>query len=165
MRILIPVDGTPECETPIPMAQQLASELDAEIYLVRVVEVLDAFSSLRFDPDILRMMEDAARYLRELVSRFELPADRTRRLVGRGDDAAKEIITIAEAKGIDLIIMASHCKGRLQRLAQGSVYQGVLGSRVCPVLGVPLPAHGAGVDTAQWQRGPVAAATRPGGAA
>lgn len=149
MRILIPVDGTPECETPIPMAQQLASELDAEIYLVRVVEVLDAFSSLRFDPDILRMMEDAARYLRDLASRFELPADRTRRLVGRGDDPAKEIITIAEAKGIDLIFMASRHKGWLQRLARGCVYCDVLDSEAYPVMGVPLAARGAAVDIAQ----------------
>lgn len=165
MRVLIPVDGTPECETPIPMAQQLASELDAEIYLVRVVEVMDAFSSLRFDPDILRMMEDAARYLRDLAARFELPADRTRRLVGRGEDAAKEIITIAEAKGIDLIFMASRHKGWLQRLARGCVYCDVLDSEAYPVMGVPLPAHGAPVDTAQWQRSAAAAATRPGGAA
>ena len=139
MRILIPVDGRPECEMPIPIAQQLASAADAEIYLVRVVEVIDAFSPLRLDLDILRMMADAARYLRELTSRFELPADRTRCLVGRSDNAAKEIITVAQKNDIDLILMSSHCKGWLRQLTRGSVCSQVVRSRVCPVLSMPLP--------------------------
>jgi len=139
MRILVPVEGTPECEISIPLAQQLASELDAEICLVRVVVWIDALSGLKFDPDILRMMDDAARYLAEVESRFELPADRTRRLVSWSDNAAKEIVTIAENEDIDLIIMATHCKGWLQRLAQGSVYRDVVRSQVCPVLCAPLP--------------------------
>jgi nucleotide-binding universal stress UspA family protein len=149
MKILIPVDGTPECEMAVPTARQMAGALDAEIYLVRVVEVLDAFSPVRFDPGILRMMEDAARYLHDLASRFELPADRTRRVVGRGDDAAKEIVTIAELKDIDLIIMASRHKGWLRRLARGCIYCDVLDSDACPVLCVPEPAQETAVDVAQ----------------
>lgn len=138
MKILIPVDGSEECEASIPVAQKLANAVDAHIYLLRVVEVRDAFSPVRFDPDTLRMMEDAAKYLSGLVSRFELPKGRTTYLVGRSDDAAKEIIGMVEREGIDLIIMASHCKGVLQQLTRGSVYYGVLTSKACPVLGVPL---------------------------
>lgn len=136
MRILIPVDGRPECEMAIPLAQQLARGLDAETYLVRVVEVMDAFSPLRFEPDILRMGDDAARYLDDLVSRYKLAADRTRRVVSRSDNAAKEIITIARENSIDLIIMTSHCKGWLRRLTRGSVCGEVVRSRVCTVLSV-----------------------------
>jgi nucleotide-binding universal stress UspA family protein len=142
MKILIPVDGTPECETAIPKAQQMAGGLDAEIYLVRVVEVADAISPVRYDSDTFRIMQEAERYLGELAARFKLPADRTRRIVGRGDDTAKEIITIVQGKAIDLIVMATHCKGLLQRLTRGSVYHGVLRSQACPVLSIPLPAHG-----------------------
>ena len=141
MRILIPVDGTPECETAIPKAQQMAGALEAEIYLVRVVEVGDDISPVRFDSEAFRVMQEAERYLGELASRFKLPAERTRRIVGRGHDTAKEIITIAQGKGIDLIVMATHCKGLLQRLTRGSVYHGVLRSQACPVLSVPLPAQ------------------------
>jgi nucleotide-binding universal stress UspA family protein len=137
MRILIPVDGRPECEKSIPVAQQLASTVDAEFCLVRVIEVMDAFSPLRFDPDIRRMLEDAARYLDDLVARYELPADRTQCLVGRNDNAAKEIITIAQNNSIDLIVMSSHCKGWLRRLTRGSVCREVVISMVCPVVSMP----------------------------
>ena len=139
MRILIPLDGTPECEVSIPLAQQLAIGLDAEICLLRVIEVPGGFSALGSAHDMVRMMDDAVSYLSDLTSRFELPEDRTRRVVREALNAAAEIITFAETEDIDLIIMASHCRGWLGRLAQGSVCSEVVRSRVCPVLCVPLP--------------------------
>jgi nucleotide-binding universal stress UspA family protein len=150
MRVLVPVNGTRECEIPIALARQLAGAVGAEVYLVRVIEWIDAFSGLRFDPDILRMMDDAARYLVELASRLGLPEDRTQPLVSWSDNAAKEIITIAEKEGIDLIIMASRRKGWLQRLVQGnSLCSHLVRSQVCPVLCVPLaPAQVAHRDPA-----------------
>jgi nucleotide-binding universal stress UspA family protein len=143
MRILIPVDGTPECEAPIPFARRVANEVEADMYLVRVVEVRNAVSPARIEPGTVQMMQDAEKYLGELASRFELPADHTRRVVSQSKDVAKEISKIAEREGIDLIVMASHCKGWLQRLTKGSVYHGVLTSQACPVLSVPVPAQGA----------------------
>jgi nucleotide-binding universal stress UspA family protein len=140
MRILMPLDGTPECERPMPLAQQLASAMAAEVYLLRVVEVKGGLSPLRSDPDMARMMGDAASYLSDLASRFELPADRTHRVVREALNAATEITTFAEIEGIDLIIMASHRRGWLGRLTQGSVCGHVVRSRVCPLLCVPLPA-------------------------
>jgi nucleotide-binding universal stress UspA family protein len=139
MRILIPLDGTPECEISIPLARQLATAADAEICLLRVIEVPGGFSALRSGHDIARMMDDAAGYLSELTSRFELPEDRTRRVVREALNAATEISTFAEIEGMDLIIMASHCRGWLGRLTQGSVCSEVIRSKVCPVLSMPLP--------------------------
>jgi nucleotide-binding universal stress UspA family protein len=148
MRILVPVDGTPECEKPISLARQLANAVDAEIYLLRVIEVPGGFSPLRSGSDIARMMDDAVRYLSELTSRFELPEARTRRVVRETLNAASEISTFAEIEGTDLIIMASHYRGWLGRLTQGSVSKEVMRSKVCPVLCVPLPRAAAKVVTA-----------------
>jgi len=160
MRILVPVKGTPECEAPIRRAQQLASAGEAEIYLVRVAVWIDAFSGLRFDPDILQMMNDAARYLGELVSRFELPADRTRCLVSWSANAAKEIISIAEKEGIDLMIMSCRRKSWLRYLARGCVYCDVVRSHICPVLCVP-PAPVAQASPRDGARHPTMAAMQP----
>ena len=130
----------------------MSSELDGEIYLVRVVVWIEAFSGLRFDPDILRMIEDAKSYLGELASRFDLPADRTVTLVRYGDNTAKQIITVAEDEDIDLVIVGSRCKSWLRRLGKGSVYWGVVRSRVCPVCVVPFPERRPAGDIAQWRR-------------
>jgi nucleotide-binding universal stress UspA family protein len=138
MRILIPLEGTRESEKPIPLAQQLATAPDAEIYLLRVVELKGGFSPLRSAPDIVGMIDDAERYLSDLTSRFKLPANHTRLPVRESDNAAKEIITTAGIEGIDLIMMASHCRSRLGQVTRGSVCSEVIRSRVCPVLCVPL---------------------------
>jgi hypothetical protein len=52
-------------------------------------------------------MEEARAYLEELAIRHELPADRTQCLVGRSENAAKEIIATAQANGVGLILMSS----------------------------------------------------------
>lgn len=147
MRILVPLDGTLESEAAIPVARRLAEALDAEICLLHVVEVLDAFSPLRFDPEIAQMMENRAIYLGELMPPHELPADRTVCRVEHSDDAAAEIVAVAEKEAVDLIVMATRCSSWLQRMARGSVYREVLGAEACPVLGIPPGAHLATVDT------------------
>jgi nucleotide-binding universal stress UspA family protein len=138
MRILVPLDGTPESETAIPVARRLASVDDSAIYVLRVVEVMDGFSPLRFDPDIVAMMEEAGTYVGELVFDHALPTDRTLGLVEWGDDAGEQIISMARRHEIDLIVMTSRRKGWLRRLTRGSVYRQVAESQVCPVLGVPV---------------------------
>jgi nucleotide-binding universal stress UspA family protein len=147
MRILIAVDGSAECEVSLPLAARLVGALNADAYLVQVI---DGFASTKghvhhepeweggIEAEVLAIMKKARDYLDELVSRYELPADRTRCLVGRNENTAKEITTIAENNGIDLIVIASHCRGWVRQLTQGSVCSEVVRSKVCPVLCVPL---------------------------
>jgi len=147
MRILVAVDGSTEGEVALPVAARVVDALNADIHLL---QVLGGFATVKghvhhepewtggIGPEVLAIMKKARTYLDELVSRYELPADRTRCLVGRNENTAKEIITIARNNGIDLIVMSSHCRGWLGELAQGSVCSEVVHSRACPVLCVPL---------------------------
>ena len=157
MRILIAVDGSPQCEASLSVVARWVDVLNAHVYLLQVI---DDFASTRghgnheprcvgcVEAEVLAMKK-ARTYLDELVSRYELPADRTRCLVSRSDNAAKEIITIAQKNGIDLIAMSGHCRSWLGELIPGSVCSEVVTSRDCPVLCVPLaraeasPQHGA----------------------
>jgi nucleotide-binding universal stress UspA family protein len=137
MRIMVPVDGAPECEEAVPMAARLAEGLGADVYLVRVVEAIDAFSPLRHDPEIATMVKGTRAYLHDLAYRWELPTEQTQCLVTHTDNAAKELIELAKANEIDLIVMATHGKKGLRRWAQGSVTDEVIRAKVCPVITVP----------------------------
>jgi nucleotide-binding universal stress UspA family protein len=163
MRIMVPVDGALECEEAVPMAARLAEGFGADVYLVRVVEAIDAFSPLRHEPEIATMVKETRTYLHDLAYRWELPTEQTQCLVTHTDNAAKELIELAKANEIDLIVMATHGRKGLQRWAQGSVTDEVIRAKVCPV--ITIPAAGApevGGRRARWYEGlPVPARGAP----
>jgi nucleotide-binding universal stress UspA family protein len=146
VRILIAVDGSAECEASLRIGARWVGVLDAHVYLLQVIDGLastracvnhESQCAESVEAQVLAMKK-ARIYLDQLVSRYELPAHRTRCLVGQSDSAAKEIITIAQNNGIDLIVMSSHCRSWLGQSIQGGVCSEVVYSRVCPVLCVPL---------------------------
>jgi nucleotide-binding universal stress UspA family protein len=147
MRVLIAVDGTHECEVSVPIAAKLARALDADVYLLQVLGGFAATSGHvhhepewtgGIEPEVLGMMKKARTYLEDLALQHELPVERTRCLVGRSENPAEEIITVARNSGVDLIVMSSHCGGWLRQLTKGSVCSEVVHSKVCPVLCVPV---------------------------
>jgi nucleotide-binding universal stress UspA family protein len=151
MRILVALDGSPECEWALPVAAKMVEVFNADVYLL---QVLTGFATTKghvhhepeweggIEGEILALMKKARNYLDELVSRYELPTDRTRCLVGRNEAPPNEIIDVARNNGIDLIVMTSHCRNWLGQLTQGSCCSEVVQAKVCPVLSVPV--HRAG---------------------
>ncbi len=136
VRILAPVDGTPEGEAVVPVAMKLMELYGGELMLVRLVEAIDAFGPYERS-DIVRMVEENRTYLHDLVQRWELPAEQTQCLVNHTDNAAKEIIHIAKASEASVIVMVGHRKKGLLRRLRGSVCDDVVRARVCPVVVVP----------------------------
>jgi nucleotide-binding universal stress UspA family protein len=151
MHIMVPVDGTPECEEAVPLAARLAEGFGADVYLVRVVEAIDAFSPLRPEPEIAEMVKHTRAYLHDLVYRWELPAEQTQCLVNHTDNVAKDLVELAKGHGIDLIVMATHGRKGLQRWAQGNVCDEIIRSKVCPVVVIPAAAvEEAGGKRVRW---------------
>jgi nucleotide-binding universal stress UspA family protein len=145
-KLLVPLDGSRFSEAVLPAALALADDLGAEILLVRV------------DPrghDILRLDEDVPssiggrehhsavairEYLEELLAC--LRADSTVPVsyrLERGDPATA-IIAAAEESHAALVTLATHGRTGLQRMALGSVADGVLQHGRAPLLLVhPTP--------------------------
>lgn len=149
MRIMVPVDGTPESEEAIPVAARLAEIFGADMCLARVVETIDAFSSLRPEPDVAARLSETADYLHGLVERQSLP-EQTKCLAVKGDNVAKVLGGLAASEGINLIVMTRRRRTGLQRRTQGSVWNRLVRAKVCSVLVVP-PA--AAVEEAAKSRG------------
>jgi len=136
VRILAPVDGTPEGEAVVPVAMKLMELYGGELMLVRLVEAIDAFGPYE-RADIVRMVEENRAYLHDLVQRWELPVEQTQCLVNHTDNTAKEIIHIANATEASVIVMVGHQRKGLLRWLRGSVCDAVVRARVCPVVVVP----------------------------
>jgi len=151
MRIMVPIDGTTECEEAVPLAARLAEGFGADVYLVRVVEAIDAFSPLRPEPEIATMVREARAYLHDLVYRWELPAEQTQCLVDHTDNVAKDLIELAKTHEVDLVVMATHGRKGVARWAQGNVCDEIIRSKVCPVVVIPAtPVQEEGGRRIRW---------------
>ena len=158
LRILVPLDGSPMSEAMLePAAHVIAALADAgrgALHLLRVVDLPSTGGHLKSQAHIsASMMEevkrDAKTYLSALVARLREGSLANLGLlitwsVALDADVAHAIIRVAENGedaegagifgGCDLIAMATHGRGGLQRWAMGSVTERVLGAAQLPLL-------------------------------
>jgi nucleotide-binding universal stress UspA family protein len=108
-------------------AAGVASRAGATMHVIGVV----APNPLAADEaEVERAIATAVDHLHDLVGAVRV------QVVGAGD-VADAILWAAEDVGADLIAMATHGRGPLERLALGSIAQQVVHRATCPVLVVP----------------------------
>ncbi len=135
-RILLAVDLTEECRRVARRAKALAEKAGAELHVVHVIEPL----SLAYGGDIPmdlsavqdQIHEQARSHLADFAASFGIPELARHLAFGRPES---EIHRIAEAEGMDLIVVGSHGRHGLALLL-GSTANGVLHGASCDVLAV-----------------------------
>src|SRR3954451_10793184 len=135
-RILIATDGSPASVEALELGLDLASERDAETFLVHVVPGIDVLTAGGFGmtgafphdlTDADRAPIDTAA---ALAARRGVPVE-TRLLRGNTVD---EIVACADSLDADLIVVGSRGHGTLASAVLGSVSRGVLRESMRPVL-------------------------------
>jgi nucleotide-binding universal stress UspA family protein len=149
-KILVPLDGSELAECAIPHMEAIARGCEApEIVLLRVTEPIylpgDYVIS---DNDRQRMdaqhRSAAAGYLGELERRLGDDGLSLSSVVISGR-VAESIVDYAGRNKADLIVMATHGRSGVSRLALGSVAERVLRLSCVPVLMVRAPGCVAGI--------------------
>lgn len=123
-KILIPLDGSECAENVLPVVEKLATELKAELVLLRVAL---AITFPGWDPTEaqLRVVREAEEYLRMVEERLRTKGFKVESHVRYGEDA-EEILEHAAQKEIDLIAMTTHGRSGVKRFLLGSVAEKVL---------------------------------------
>ena len=147
-RVLIPLDGSPFAENALPVAEQLAATLDAELVLLRVVyppspTLTQGWIVASYLSEELETSESAARHYLEGV------ADR---LSGSGRSVSIDVqvgtpaSVIADIGGdVAFLVMATHGRTGTDRLMMGSVANVVVRRGEVPLVVVgPAAMEGAG---------------------
>ncbi len=121
--IMTPLDGSDRAEQAIPVAHQLAQKLNARLTLVRVVKwAVQAYPYALPDaylPQVDQELDAGAKaYLKR--KQDEMKDVETDAFVVRGP-VAEGLIEFAEQQSVDLIVMTTHARSGLARLALGSV--------------------------------------------
>jgi nucleotide-binding universal stress UspA family protein len=123
-RILVPLDGSSLAEQVLGPTRRITEALDADLYLLRVIEP-SPFSLIRDDGDKADEMVEELTYLEAVRTRLASANLRVQAEVRRGS-AADAIIEYAEEKGVDLIVLSSLGSSGLQLWVFGSVAERVM---------------------------------------
>ena len=127
-RILLPLDGSRLSEAVVPLAEALARDYEAELLLVRAVD-------LEGSPDIETAAQVAAReYLTGVAASLAargLAGVRWRVWFGEADQV---IANAAVQEGATLVTMSTHGRSGLDRLRFGSIAESVVRKTPVPVV-------------------------------
>ena len=126
-KLLVAMGGSKVSEQVLPHVKYMARVFDSEVILLSVPEDLESPNQVKIITRYLRDMADA---LIEEGLKAKIVVD--------GADPARMIIKLAEVESADLIMMATHGRGGLDRLILGSVADAVIKSARCPVFLVPV---------------------------
>lgn len=132
-RILIPLDGSPRAEVILSLVARILRREDAEILLLRVVDVPAAVGRVSL-AEIRTQERDAAQtYIHDVARRFSGSGAKVHGRVAEGSPA-EAILDVARSEGATLIAMSTHGRTGLARWALGSVAEKVARASEVPVL-------------------------------
>lgn len=137
-RVLVPVDFSPWSQAALALALGFAPQ--AQLVLMHSFGV-PFEEKLRFagvDDDTVGLYRDRARLqalalLQGLAEQTGLPPQRLSLCLQEGD-AARDVVTQAEARGCDLVVIGKHGRNAAEELLLGSVTKHVLAEVGCDVL-------------------------------
>ena len=140
--LLVPLDGSRRAETVLRHVEELAYRFGASVLLLRVVDLAapigaaeSTYAGLR-QQELERATQEARAYLMPFQGTFREKGIDTHLAVayGRPVDA---ILETAAGNSVDLIAIASHGQGGLERVFYGSVAAGLLQRANRPLLLIP----------------------------
>ena len=130
--ILLATDGSPSCEDAVQRAIDIAKEHAADLTAVSVVYTNDEYLALA--PGVVEDLVAKAKDKLASIEQKGREAGIEINCLVREGEAYEAITTLAQNTDIDLIVMGSHGRKRLQRLLMGSVTERTIGYAHCPVL-------------------------------
>lgn len=140
-RILVPLDGSSLSERALPAARTLAQKFESHVILLRVLDIPTPTAPTSHPEVTIGWVREARQqahaeaesYLEGIQEDLCEEGIDTRILL-RDRSPAEDILDVAGAEDIDLIVMSTHGRSGLGRRAFGSFAEKVARHSLCPVL-------------------------------
>ena len=141
-RIVLALDGSPEADHALPIAQELALALGAAVTIVHVREMMLA-PVVGGVPRRIDEGQVEAAVRADLASLMAAGVDAELRIIAStyAGGPAHEIADVAREVDAGLIVAGARGFGMIKGLLVGSVAHRLPHIATCPVLTVPLPAE------------------------
>lgn len=145
-RVMVPIDLSEPARAALDVALRWTGALGAatgttgdagpELRMLHVIPRTFDFEDFPFGEEVIG--PELRRELEEARGRTGVDAPLVlREEVRWGDSPAEEIVRLAAEENMDLVVLATHGRGAVQRALVGSVASGVARAAGCPVLLVP----------------------------
>ncbi len=144
--ILVPLDGLPLAEQALPLAARLAYGLDAGLRLTHVIDPMATHITYHhgvpwsIDDERRQMQNNATYYLTYVKDTWCNTGVQIAGEVIEGG-VGEAVVELAAQRQATYIVMTTHAKTGLARVALGSVADYVMRESPCPVILIP-PQHG-----------------------
>lgn len=136
--ILVPVDFSKEAELAVEWAVRLAKEeRGSKLYLMHVFAPLIIVPEMACDQELVVRMHDQAKTDLE-AWRAKVPAPLTSVTLYGAGDVVSDICAAVTKEKIDLIVMTTHGRHGLSRIAHPNLTEQVVRSASCPVLALHM---------------------------
>ena len=149
--ILVAIDGNPEHEASVPIAEAIARQSKAKIGLVTVVpswgalkgtgRVADIFLPMASSAASAEAEQDAREHLADIEKRLRASGVDSHFTVRRGDPARK-IAKLAREESVDLVVLGTHGKTGMKAFWAGSEAGKIVDRLKTPALLVPSQGQG-----------------------
>jgi nucleotide-binding universal stress UspA family protein len=146
-QILVPVDGSPEHESGIAIAGQLALAFDSDLRLLTVVPTRqtlrgESAAAARLSPGTAAALldlslKDAEDHLRNQSAKLRKLGVKACASIERGEPVSG-ILQVAKRSEADLLVIATHRKAGADAFWSGSVAPKVADNSMIPVLLIPV---------------------------
>ena len=130
-QILVPLDGSAFAEAALPLALEVSRRTGAEVHLATVLEPVTSFAYEGWEGAAVEWIHS---YLEGVVERIANRAGGAITYSVLNGHTVEMLQGEAEARGVDLVLMASHGRGALSRLWLGSVADGFVRQTHLPVI-------------------------------
>ncbi|MFC6825545.1 universal stress protein [Halopelagius fulvigenes] len=137
-RILVPTDGSEAADGAIRNAIDIASQYDATIHALYVVDA-SVYTSIETGADLVveSLEEEGQKAIAEVTDRARAAGVESESAVVSGS-THQSILDYADDHGIDLIVMGTHGRTGIDRYLLGSVTEKVVRRSDVPVLTVRM---------------------------
>lgn len=135
-RIVVPVDGSEHSRRALAYAKEMAEKFDGMIWLVHAFpQTSDMLGYVEYEKLIARREAAGQKILDQARVQLGDKLDVRQELLE--EPAAEAILSVAETRQAELIIIGTRGLGALQGLLLGSVSHKVMQHAACPVLSIP----------------------------
>ncbi len=135
-KVLCPVDYSVCSQEAFKYAAHIARTESAKLYLVHVIDVRSFGHESPLDSDVPKPSEDAIRRIKEDLTKKaadEVEGVEIESVVVVGVPV-KVILSVAEERKVDMIVMGTHGRTGIPHMIIGSVAENVVRKAPCPVL-------------------------------